>query len=254
MPALAEVVVLVPGYLSDADGWRASGVGRALAEAGWRDGGDLRWGPRGPLLPHATALGPRSFYTVALPTEAPLAVQARFLTGYVDALRPRHPGEGVTLVGHSAGGVVARLYMVQNPDSGVGALVTFASPHLGTETAEIASLLGQTPLAWVAPLIGAGTLNRSQGLYRDLSRENPQGVLFWLNRQPHPPARYVSVVRADPGLLGVGDVVVPEWSQDLNNVLALRGRASRVSISAGHGLSPEDGEVLTRILAGLGSS
>jgi hypothetical protein len=139
--------------------------------------------------------------------------------------------------------------MVQNPRSGVGALVTIASPHLGTDTAEIGSLIGQTPLSWFAPMVGAGTLNRSQALYRDLSRENPQGVLFWLNRQPHPAARYVSVVRADSSLLG--DLVVPSASQDMNHVPALRGRSVRIEVRDGHGLSPGDGPVLVEILERL---
>jgi pimeloyl-ACP methyl ester carboxylesterase len=181
-----------------------------------------------------------------LPTEAPLAPQAQALGSYLDLIRARHPGEGLALVGHSAGGVVARLYLVQSPRAGVATLVTIASPHLGSETAEIGAFLGQTPLAMVAPMLGAGTLNRSQGLYHDLSRENPRSVLFWLNRQPHPPARYFSIVRSDDSLLG--DLVVPSWSQDMNRVPALRGRSARIEVKDDHGLSEADGRVLAEIL------
>ncbi|MCU0935879.1 MAG: hypothetical protein MUF66_07370 [Gammaproteobacteria bacterium] len=247
--ARAEVVVLVPGYLSGPQDWRVSGIAGALSRAGWRDGGDLRWGPRGPVPPPEPTAAPRTFYTVALPTEAPLAAQAQVLSGYLERVRSWHPEESLVLVGHSAGGLVARLWMVQNPRSGVVALVTIATPHLGTDTAEIGSLLGQTPLSWFAPMVGAGTLNRSQALYRDLSRENPQGILFWLNRQPHPAARYVSIVRSDSSLLG--DLVVPSGSQDMNHVPALRGRAVRVEVRDGHGLSPGDGPVLVEVLERL---
>jgi pimeloyl-ACP methyl ester carboxylesterase len=249
--ARADVAMLIPGYLSSPGDWRSSGVVAALEAAGWRDGGDLRWGPQGLLAPGERAPAARTLYTVSLPTEAPLALQARVLAGYVAAIGARHAGEGMTLVGHSAGGVVARLFMVQNPRSGVGALITIASPHLGTETAEIGALLGRTPLAWFAPLLGAETLNRSQGLYQDLSRENSGGILFWLNRQPHPQARYVAIVRAADSLLGLGDLVVPSWSQDLNNVLVLRGRATRILVENGHGLSADDGPVLVRVLEHL---
>ena len=244
--ARAEVAVLVPGYLGGPGDGRTSGITGSLERAGWRDGGDLGRRPGPTSGPAQGGMGPRTFYTLALPTEAPLGPQAQVLGGYLDLIRARHPGEGLTLVGHSAGGVVARLYMVQNPRSGVTTLVSIASPHLGTDTAEIGALLGQTPLAMFAPMVGAGTLNRSQGLYRDLSRENPQSVLFWLNRQPHPPARYVSVVRSDDSLLG--DLVVPTWSQDMNQVPALRGRSARVEVQDGHGLSAADGRVLTEIL------
>lgn len=247
--ARAEVTVLVPGYLSGPQDWRVSGITGALTRAGWRDGGDLRWGPRGPVPPPDPGAAARTFYTVALPTEAPLAGQAQALAAYLERVRSWHPEEGLVLVGHSAGGLVARLYMVQNPRSGVAALVTIASPHLGTDTAEIGSLIGQTPLSWFAPMVGAGTLNRSQALYRDLSRENPQGMLFWLNRQPHPAARYVSVVRSDSSLLG--DLVVPSGSQDMNHVPALRGRSARVEVRDGHGLSAGDGPVLVEILERL---
>jgi triacylglycerol lipase len=101
-------------------------------------------------------------------------------------------------------------------------------------------------------MLGAGVLNRSQGLYYDLTRENPGNLLGWLNRQPHPEAVYVSVVhRKDGGVLGMGDMVVPEWSQDLNGVIALRGRARTIYSDEGHGLTSGDGEVLLHILESL---
>jgi len=250
LPARAEVAVLVPGYLGGPQDWRTSGVVGTLGRAGWRDGGDL--GMRGGAVDRGSRPVPaaRTLYTVALPTEAPLGLQAQVLARYLAAVRAWHPGEGLVLIGHSAGGVVARLYMVQNPDGGVGALISIASPHLGTEAAEVGAMLGQTPLAWFAPLVGAGTLNRSQGLYRDLMREDPRGILFWLNRQPHPSATYVSIVRAEDSV-GLGDLVVPSWSQDLNNIPALRGRAVRIPVADGHGLGPQDGDVLLEVLEGL---
>jgi hypothetical protein len=68
-------------------------------------------------------------------------------------------------------------------------------------------------------------------------------VLFWLNRQPHPDSYYASIVRA-----GDGDMVVPEWSQDLNHVPALQGRARTVLTNKDHALGPEDGRLLVVLL------
>jgi hypothetical protein len=142
--------------------------------------------------------------------------------------------------------------MVRHPQAGVDALVTFASPHLGTGSAEVGSMLGQSPLSWVAPFVGAHALNRSQGLYLDLARERPGTFLFWLNRQEHPQARYVAVVRHDDSLLGLGgDLLVADWSQNMNNVYALRGRVRTVRVSRGHGLDHTDGPLLVRVLEQL---
>jgi hypothetical protein len=109
-------------------------------------------------------------------------------------------------------------------------------------------MAGYSPLGWVAPLLGGGTLNRSQGLYYDLVRERPGSLLFWLNHQEHPASRYISIVREDDGLLNFGDLVVPAWSQDMNQVAALRGRARRIVTQGGHGLTRQDGELLLQIL------
>lgn len=241
----AEALVLVQGYLGEGGDWVDSGVAGYLERAGWIHGGHLRMHPAGTAGMGPGTGGPRRFYTVELPTEAPLMVQADVLGRYVTEIRRHHGDETLVLVGHSAGGVLARAYMVHNPTTGVDALVTIASPHLGTGTAEIGALAGQTPLGWFAPFVGGSTLNRSQGLYRDLVRERPNTFLYWLNRQPHPEARYVSVVRKGE------DALVPAWSQDMNAVYALKGRAWRVEHGDAHSLDPADGALIVRILGAL---
>ena len=55
-------------------------------------------------------------------------------------------------------------------------------------------------------------------------------------------------MREDNGLLNFGDLVVPVWSQDMNQVAALRGRASKIVTPGGHGLNKQDGELLLQIL------
>lgn len=243
----AEALVLIHGYLGDSDNWRESTVTDQLEAVGWQDGGVLRPGWQGFGWPQ----GGKTYYTVAFPTEAPLVVQLVHLAPYLDLVRARHPGESLVLVGHSAGGVLARLYMVKYPRTGVDVLVTIASPHLGTETAEIGAIVGNTPLAWLAPLLGAEVFNRSQALYRNLMRERPGSLLFWLNRQPHPNAVYISIVRENDSLLGFGDLLVPTRSQDMNHVLALRGRARVLKTPGGHMLGPQDGKLLVQLLREL---
>jgi len=255
MHAVAEVMVLIPGYTGDADTWRKSGVTDALQHAGWDDGGHLVSGPQGIERHDGTSKSSAmQFYTMALDTEAPLFEQEHQLSPYIADIRALHPGESLYLVGHSAGGVLARLYLVQHPDDVVSALITFASPHLGTESAEVGLEAGQGILAWLAPLFGLDDLNRSQALYHDLAREQSGNLLYWLNRQPHPSTRYISVVRSENGFFGLGDMVVPPWSEDMNNVFALRGRAKTLTVDGPHILLPGDGELLLDILHHLHTS
>ena len=251
--AAAEAMVLLQGYLAYDDPWRSSGASVAMVQAGWQDGGQLIDGPDGIRRYGPEGRAAKSFYTLALAVEAPLLVQAQQLEHFMAYVRARHEGESIYLVGHSAGGVVARLYMVQHPKVRVSALITIASPHLGTGTAEAGRMMGQSPLSWVAPMMGADTLNRSQGLYHDLMREQPGNLIFWLNRQPHPETRYISVVRKG-GLFGMGDIIVPDWSQDMNNVVPLRGRVHTIPVNADHSLTSADGVLLMELLRRLQAS
>ena len=45
-----------------------------------------------------------------------------------------------------------------------------------------------------------------------------------------------------------GDLVVPAWSQDMNQVAALSSRSSKILTQGGHGLTKQDGELLLMIL------
>ena len=194
----------------------------------------------------------RRFVTVDLPTEAPVLVQADALGAYIAHVRRQPTRERVVLeiledVAPDAD--VARLFMVRHPDAAVAGLVTIASPHLGTPWAELGNFLGSTPAAWMAPFMGFGTLNRSQALYHDLSREHPRNLLGWLNRTPHPIATYVSVVRVVDGRRPeLGDSLAYGAAQDLNAVPALAGRAETVFSPGDHGLRPDDGLLLVSIL------
>ncbi|MCB1505643.1 MAG: hypothetical protein KDJ47_11765 [Hyphomicrobiaceae bacterium] len=250
-PARADTLVLVQGYLGSAGSWRASGIVPILHQRGWTDAGHLYPGPGWQIVSTVPDVkSTNRLYTLDLPTEAPVALQAQVLSASITEVARRYPGEKIAVAAHSAGGVVARYAMVTNSNIKIATLITIASPHLGTSTAELGSAIANSPLSWVAPFVGLNTINRSQVLYRDLWRDGPFTMLGWLNRQPHPTARYVSVIRTtDVRAPYAGDSVVHGWSQDMNMVPALAGRAERFVSPGEHGLRTDDGLLIADILA-----
>ncbi len=249
--ARADVAVLVHGYLGSAASWERSGITAVLSQQGWQPSGVMT--PRG-LIPLPGAQSANRFYTVELPSQAPLGIQARILSGMLQAIEPRGPDEPLILVGHSAGGVVARLALVEGGAPGAKALITLASPHLGTLRAVEA--LDETddpfPICLIKDFFAGDmydVVRDSWGVLLDLTPEQPGNLLFWLNRQPHPDVSYVSVVRSGP--VGMGDELVPAYSQDMDHVAALQGRSQIRVTPVSHSLNPMDGNLLAEILNSL---
>lgn len=254
LPARADVLVLVHGYLGGANSWDYSGITSVLQQNGWQRAGSYFSGPAGvQKIPATGNSSEQKFYTVDLPSEAPILVQVYQLHNILTAIESEHPGEPVVLAGHSAGGVVARTALVRGDYQNVKALITIASPHVGTLRAEQA--LDATdipfPLSMVTDFFAGETYDvamRSRSLYVDLIRPRPGSLLYWLNSQQHPDIEYFSVVRGSAEA-GWGDYIVPAYSQDMNNVAALRGRSSLVTVPADHGLTPVDGSVIVNLLS-----
>ncbi len=247
-----DVLVLVHGYASDAGTWERSGVNSELQAYGW---------PRAiipaPNMPEPAPQAVNKSFTVNLPSQAPLLVQANFLRALLDGVRQRYADEKLILVGHSAGGVVARLILLGNNPYQVDELITIASPHLGTvRAAQGLDVVDSKPFFCPGPGIhflkrlvggsGYNYLRYSRGVLIDLLPAESGNVLTWMNLQPHPDIVYVSVVRKSP--FALGDDVVPAYSQDMNNVPALQGRAHVLFTDAGHGLNPADGILLAGLL------
>ncbi|MGB0722775.1 MAG: esterase/lipase family protein [Gammaproteobacteria bacterium] len=242
-PALADVLVLVHGFASHPATWQQSGVVQGLARHGWSA---------------ASVGGERTLYLAHLTSEAPLAVQANQLNAQLAAIRQAHPDDPkLVVVGHSAGGVVARMALVQGNPHGVSRLVTIASPHLGSpRAAEGLDVLDSKPFFCPGPGISmlksffGGSdydyLDRARPAMVDLLPAGSGNALDWLNGQPHPDIRYDAVLRQSRG--GVGDAWVPAHSQDMNQVPALRGRATVWLSQGDHWLNPADAEVIGRIL------
>ncbi len=244
----SQVMILLHGHLGSSVDWRISGFTGVLQNAGWRDGGVIDTvNNTMDIKPLRSADPLDTFYAIDLPSEASLTAQAASLDSALGRILPQHPGEALLFTGFSAGGVVARLYMVRHPHLPVRVLCTIASPHLGTESAEIALLASESPLSEYASLLGAEFINHSQALYKDLVRERPGSFLYKLNREPHPAAQYIALVRvnseAEPG-----DLVVPVYSQDMNNVVALHGRVRTISGPGVHGVLADDARHLLQTL------
>ena len=251
IPASPDVLVLVHGYLGSASSWETSGVGSILAQNGWQRGGVAT--PAG-VLPLNKEKSSKWMYTVELPSMAPIPLQAQLLGQEIKAIQALQPDEPIILVGHSAGGVVARLLLIQNGVPNAKALITIASPHLGTTRAleALDATDDPFPFSMIKEFFDGGLYNlvrQSWGVLVDLTPARPGNLLYWLNNQTHPDIAYVSILR--PGPVGLGDELVPTFSQDLNNVYALQGRSSTYTLPVSHSLQAADGLKLVEILQKL---
>lgn len=260
-PARADVLVLVHGWSADADTWLRNGVLATLATRGWVDAGAIIAGPNGTAyLPAYGSRADRKIYRAQLTAEAPLQFQATQLQAELQMIRQQHPNERVTLAGHSAGGIVARLALVRPQTPAVQALITLGSPNLGTvraiqglDIAESKPFFCPGPGVDFLKRVAGGDdyryLRASRGALYDLQPVSYGSLIDWLNHQPHPDIAYYGVIRGGP--VGDGDELVPAASQDLNQVPALQGRVKVLVTPTSHGLGPRDGILLADILDGI---
>lgn len=248
LPASPDVLILVHGYLGSAGSWETSGVNAILQQNGWQRAGVAT--PVG-LLPVTGVDAKNKVYAVELPSNAPLAVQADLLSRQINTIHSLHAAESLVLVGHSVGGVVARMSLLHNGASNTKALITIASPHLGTSRAleALEATDDPFPFSMIKDFFASdmyGVVRDSWGVLLDLTPAQPGTLLFWLNQQPHPNIHYISVMR--PGPVGLGDELVPSFSQDMNNVHALAGKSVTHKMPLSHALQPADGVKLVEIL------
>ena len=254
----ANVLVLVHGYLANPGSWEQSGINTSLHAQGWKRGGLFTNSATGLQLFEADNKAENTVYVVDLPSEAPVIVQSDFLLSMLNTIRQKQPDEAIIIVGHSAGGVVARMSLIRGGAENVTALITIASPHVGTTRANQAldATNESGPFGIVKNLFGGSeydTLKRSRGLLFDLTQPYPGNMLYWLNSQKHPDIKYISVVRLN-AVGFAGDDLVPGFSQDMNNVVALRGRSSVITTPAGHTLVAQDANTIVSILKTIESA
>ena len=254
----ANVLVLVHGYLANPGSWEQSGINASLEAQGWKRGGLFSNGVAGVQLFETGNKVENTVYVVDLPSEAPVIVQSDFLLSMLKTIRQKRPDESIIIVGHSAGGVVARMSLIRGGAENVTALITIASPHVGTTRANQAldATNESGPFGIVKNLFGGSdydTLKRSRGLLFDLTQPYPGNMLYWLNNQRHPDIKYISVIRLNPTGL-TGDDLVPGFSQDMNNVTALQGLSSVIVTPAGHMLVEQDANTIVSILKSIESA
>ena len=244
----AEIAVLIHGFKSSGRDWYDTGVVDRLQKHGWHPGGHFRYHPQRIIGPRSRAEGENIFYTIDLPNTAPMMLQVAYLHAVLQSIEAIAPDDTLNLVGHSAGGVVARTVMVIHPEHSIARLITVASPHLGSNAASAGALVASTPLSMIANLLGQDELSHSGQLLSELSPSRPGNFLHWLNQQPHPPAlHYLSLVRVDNSILG-GDPLITPQSQDLRNVVSLGSRAVSYPTSGSHALQAQDGDLIHHLL------
>ena len=251
--AQADVMLLIHGYLGDANSWERSGINSELNQNGWARAGMFRGSPLGPVLyvtEHADA--EHLVYVATLPSEAPVGNQSDILKNIIDIIEQDHAGHEIILVGHSAGGVVARMTLIRHQLNNVKALITIAAPHIGTGRADQALDItaNHGPFNMVKSFVGGSdydALKHSRGLMIDLRHPQPGNMLYWLNSQPHPDIHYASIIRLNNDG-ATGDYYVPGFSQNMNNVPALQGRSSTFTTPTSHFLVPQDADTILSII------
>ena len=242
----AEIVVLVHGFDSNSQTWFKHGIAQQLQFNGWQNAGILTgFQPGGVHFHKPVKLTDNYFVLVDLPSKAPIHVQANYLNNFLNYLSNESPTQLITIVAHSAGGIVARFVLVNNLSLPIKRLITIASPHMGSAMAEIGELVAKSPMSIFTPITGTD-IGNAEDLLAQLKREDKGHFLFSLNRQFHPNIEYISIVRSD-GSWFDGDYYVSPYSQNMNFVKGIF--QSQVIMSPGkHWLNFEDGLLLIQIL------
>jgi pimeloyl-ACP methyl ester carboxylesterase len=252
--ASADIMLLIHGYLGDATSWERSGINSELHQHGWHRAGMFRGSPMGPQL-YTTEYPDNSenqVYVAELPSMEPVFVQADILKNIIDIIKQQHKNKDIILVGHSAGGVVARMAMIRHQMKDISALITIASPHIGTGRADQALNITKNhgPFNMVKSFVGGegyDALRHSRGLMVDLRHPQPGNLLYWLNSQPHPDIQYASIIRTKNNG-AQGDYYVPGFSQNMNNVPVLQGKSATFVAPTSHFLVRQDANTIIYII------
>jgi len=86
--AQVDTLVLIQGDQGNAGSWRESGITKVLQLDGWQDAGHLYTTQKGAAKWSAGQVKGDKFYTIDLPSEAPIPLQAQNLTARRKILPP----------------------------------------------------------------------------------------------------------------------------------------------------------------------
>ncbi len=160
-----------------------------------------------------------------------LRAQARRLGDLAERTLSRTGDDSVDVVGYSAGGVVARLWIRDNGGASVvRRVLTLGSPHHGSDVAALAAAVaGGCPTACEQLATGSDLLRRL-----DAGDETPDGP-SWVT------------VRTDDD-----DIVTPSDSAELEGALNIRVQDLCPTASTSHGQLPSDPVALATLGSVLG--
>ncbi len=193
-------------------------------------------GGTGTLRPLADQLGAagRDVTVVALPGDGTgdLTASADALDAAVDAVLERTGERTVDLVGYSAGGLVARLWVADGHAGSVRRVVTLGSPHHGTSLADLATAFGsgECPEGCRQMATDSALLARLNS--GDETPAGPTWVSIWTTQD---------------------ETVTPPDSARLDGALNLPVQSVCSSARVGHGGLPRDPLVRALVVAELGA-
>lgn len=203
-------ILFVHGIGGSAQTWNEAGLTSYLRSRELEYGGVVRIYNGGAAAMN-TAPDADFFLVEISPSFQSLERWEESLATAITAVRKETGASQVVLVGHSAGGLAARKYLVDHPDDhGVAKLVTIASPHRGSELA-LLSLVKKTLREGTAQEGMGGLVYRTlderlsayeRGLgipldapiFEDLLPEHRNPGLWVVNRKPHPTIDYACIL------------------------------------------------------------
>jgi pimeloyl-ACP methyl ester carboxylesterase len=171
---------------------------------------------------------------IQLPYRESLQFQSAYLNKMLKQI-----DDDIYLVGHSAGGVVARNVFVRSDNKNIKSLITIASPHLGSDLALYGSILNdKIPFGNLFSKIVLPDEASAHMPLRQLKEKS--AFLADLNNLKHPNGCYVSIVKTGGY---INNSFASTKSQNMNNIFGLiaSGNVSAPLFSnTGHKLHPTD--------------
>lgn len=161
-----------------------------------------------------------------------LHAKARLLGAQIKAFAATHPGRKVDLVGHSQGGVVIDLFLMEvyrgheSEFPQIANVVTFASPHEGTPLADLEKAVNEHVIAGPAADAVGGGLPLGAESIRQLAEGSRTIRDLWDDREIPTDIRFLSIV-------GSEDPVVPSTSGDVPG-------GEKLVVPVGDTLVPDD--------------